>query len=93
MTRTEAKAAGLAKYETDRPCKNGHTERYVRNGGCTVCTAIRNRRPSTPESRKKLAEWMRVYKREARAKRKRQQEYQRAYYLKRKAAIAAEVQL
>lgn len=38
--RSTAKAAGLSKYFTNRPCVNGHTsERYVQSGACMGCIA------------------------------------------------------
>jgi hypothetical protein len=41
ITRKEAQAAGLKKYFTGKPCKEGHvSERYV-NGGCIGCEKIK----------------------------------------------------
>ncbi len=38
MKRREAKLAGLEKYSTGKPCKNGHmAERYTVNGTCVEC--------------------------------------------------------
>ena len=38
MTRQEAINAGLKKYNTGEPCKNGHlADRYVQSGGCQEC--------------------------------------------------------
>lgn len=38
----DAKARGLTKYNTGKPCKNGHlSERYTRCGHCVVCTLDR----------------------------------------------------
>ena len=37
MTRAEAKAAGLLTYQPDKPCKNGHRERWTSGGHCTQC--------------------------------------------------------
>jgi 5-methylcytosine-specific restriction endonuclease McrA len=38
ITKAEAKAAGLKRYFTGRPCKNGHiAERYLGGGGCVEC--------------------------------------------------------
>jgi hypothetical protein len=43
ITRSEAKAAGLTKYFTGKPCKRGHIcERYM-NGGCSECSHARGR--------------------------------------------------
>jgi hypothetical protein len=38
MKRREAKALGLEKYNTGKPCRNGHlADRYTKNGTCVVC--------------------------------------------------------
>ena len=38
ITRKEAKAQGLARYYTGKPCKNGHiAERITSNGTCLEC--------------------------------------------------------
>lgn len=38
MERPEAQAAGLAQYNTGRPCKYGHTvNRYTSSGQCITC--------------------------------------------------------
>lgn len=38
MERKEAAAAGLKKYNTNRPCKYGHiADRYVESGACSDC--------------------------------------------------------
>ena len=43
--RAEARARGASRYVTGLPCKLGHlTERYVSNGICVECKAIKNRR-------------------------------------------------
>jgi hypothetical protein len=45
MKRRQAKALGLEFYNTDKPCKNGHSDkRRVVNGNCVECEkAINNR--------------------------------------------------
>ncbi len=41
MKRREAKALGLDKYNTGKPCRNGHlADRYVLNGNCVECCKI-----------------------------------------------------
>jgi hypothetical protein len=41
MKRREAKALGLDKYLTGKPCKYGHfAERYAKHGTCTECCRI-----------------------------------------------------
>ena len=43
ITRAAAKALGLKKFFTGKPCKRGHVdERYVSNKGCVTCTAVLN---------------------------------------------------
>lgn len=38
MERKEAAVMGLTKYETGRPCRNGHTTyRYTASGTCSCC--------------------------------------------------------
>lgn len=40
ITRVEAKAAGLTRFFTGKPCKHGHlSERTTCNGGCIRCNA------------------------------------------------------
>jgi hypothetical protein len=41
MKRKEAKAQGLDKYNTGKPCRNGHlSDRYTLNGTCVECCKI-----------------------------------------------------
>jgi hypothetical protein len=46
MKRREAKAQGLDKYNTGKPCRNGHlSDRYTSSGACLECqkeSSIRN---------------------------------------------------
>lgn len=43
MSRVEAKAAGLARYLTGKPCKHGHVaERYASTGVCVTCQQRNN---------------------------------------------------
>jgi hypothetical protein len=38
MTRAQAFAAGLSKYDTGKPCRNGHRAmRYTQSGTCEAC--------------------------------------------------------
>lgn len=40
ITRAEAKAKGLKRYFTGKPCKHGHVEeRMLANGNCIICDA------------------------------------------------------
>ena len=42
MTRDEARAAGLKRYQPTKPCTHGHvSERYVGNNYCVECSAQR----------------------------------------------------
>ena len=42
ISRTEAKALGLRRYFTGKPCKHGHVaERLICNKGCVVCQALK----------------------------------------------------
>lgn len=44
MTRNEAAAAGLTRYNTGRPCRNGHTaDRYTSTGNCCECLKSHSR--------------------------------------------------
>ena len=45
VTRAEAKAAGLKRFFTGKPCKQGHVaERATANKGCCECAAIAGRK-------------------------------------------------
>ena len=45
ISREKAKAAGLRRYFTGKPCRHGHVdERYVSNEGCVICAKIEPRR-------------------------------------------------
>jgi len=45
ITRKEAKAKGLKRYFTGKPCKRGHiSERLVCNKGCIECELERKRK-------------------------------------------------
>lgn len=47
ITRAEARRAGLNRYFTGVPCKNGHVDfRYTASGACKGCIAVNNGRPS-----------------------------------------------
>jgi hypothetical protein len=44
MKRREAKALGLEKYNTGKPCRNGHlADRYTSGGECLECCKIKNK--------------------------------------------------
>ena len=45
ITRTEAKAQGLKRYFTGKPCKHGHIdERLVCDGSCKTCANLKKQR-------------------------------------------------
>lgn len=43
ITRAEAKAAGLSRYFTGKPCKHGHVAEHQIGGSCVVCARKRGR--------------------------------------------------
>ena len=43
ISRKEAKAKGLKKYFTGRPCKRGHVAEYYVTGPCVICSAARTK--------------------------------------------------
>lgn len=59
IERQAARALGLKRYFTGKPCKHGHiAERQVANGSCLECAFLRNRKfhAANPE---KAYEWAR----------------------------------
>ena len=55
----EAKARGLLRYFTDRPCRNGHVaERWTSSRACVVCMLARQQN-MTPEQRERKRQWSR----------------------------------
>lgn len=59
VTRVEARAAGLPRYFTGKPCKNGHfDERYVSSFGCLACGVAC---AAEPERLTRSRIWGRVY--------------------------------
>ena len=73
ISRKEAKARGLKRYFTGKPCKHGHvSERYTGSGACVECNATperkaynarnaRNARNATPERKAYKAAYMASY--------------------------------
>ena len=76
ITRSEAKAKGLTRYFTGKPCKRGHlSERRVSSLCCLECDADRSRR-YYKENREDILTKKRVYRSENYEKeRKREAEY------------------
>jgi hypothetical protein len=96
MTRKDAKAAGLDRYVTGKPCHKGHlAERRTSNGRCTACEVgqstrwTQENRDRSREQRQqyrasnkdKVAEWNRNY---VDANRDKIYAYQAEWRLKRK---------
>lgn len=57
ISREEARAAGLFRYFTGKPCKNGHAaERFVSNSACSACNEAWAK--ANPEKvRKRVSRW------------------------------------
>jgi hypothetical protein len=76
LTRQEAKAKGLTRYSTGKPCKNGHlAEKFVSNYLCVECAKMqghlhRERHPDIVATR---------HRRYYEANRERYTEYDRRY--------------
>jgi len=84
--RKTAKAAGLVRYFTGKPCPQGHiAEREVINGSCTVCQAER-RSTSKFKARKKA--WSATYLARPEIKARRKARYQENPALHRQRAAA-----
>lgn len=53
----EAKALGLPRYFTGRPCRDGHiAERYTKNGDCMVCLVKKRSKWRAKNSAKRTAD-------------------------------------
>lgn len=79
ITRAEAKARGLGRYFTGKPCKHGHVaERVTANGSCWPCSAARakSHRPGWAAKNK---DKLNAYDRE---RRRQHPERHQAYYAK-----------
>ncbi len=60
VTRAEAEAAGLKRYFTGVPCKNGHVaERYCCNTRCCPCQHAASARTTAKNPEKARARWAR----------------------------------
>lgn len=60
ITKEEAKALGLKRYFTGKPCLNGHlVERYAMNGGCAECRRLATEK-CAPTRKEKKAEYDKV---------------------------------
>lgn len=69
ITQQEAKSKGLKHYFTGKPCKRGHTcRRYVSDGECVECKALRNKLagdkecPVKKKARQKKSYWEKQFK-------------------------------
>jgi hypothetical protein len=57
MSCKEAKAAGLKRYFTAKPCPKGHVaERFVSTNGCCACALENNKRPENQAAIKRWKE-------------------------------------
>ena len=62
ITRAEAKARGLTRYFTGKPCKHGHlAERTTRDGVCQACKPILDRQFFLRHREKRLAAMRKYY--------------------------------
>jgi hypothetical protein len=67
MERTEAIKAGAVRYNTGRPCKNGHTaDRRTLSGKCVACELEKQRR-SNNKNRERRNATARAYGKRKRA--------------------------
>jgi 5-methylcytosine-specific restriction endonuclease McrA len=66
ISRADAKAQGLARYFTGKPCPSGHVaERTVTNKNCVVCAyhSAKKWRDKNPEKQRAVTrEWMRKWR-------------------------------
>lgn len=62
ISRSEAKARGLTKYFTGKPCVHGHTaQRSITSFGCSVCmTERRKLREQRPDVKKRRNEYVKA---------------------------------
>ena len=55
-----ARALGMNRYFTGKPCKNGHiAERWVSKAKCVQCSAEREH-AMPPEAKEEMLEWKRA---------------------------------
>ena len=78
VTRKDAKAQGLTRYFTGKPCPHGHiSERMTSSGGCVAC--LKEKQSAYYKTEKGLAARARV--RDCPNKRAKQREYMKSYYV------------
>lgn len=90
QARAMAKATGLTRYYTGKPCRYGHTtERLVRNGACVECSKIHQSKcyAKDPSRRKRYRKAWEERNREFVAAKKRDQ--RKAHYRRNKATYRA----
>ena len=62
-SREAARQAGVARYFTGEPCKQGHTApRAVASGSCTACTALASKRWAAAQAPERLAKYTAAYR-------------------------------
>lgn len=83
ITRAEAKACGLDRYFTGKPCKHGHVAQRYKSGRCVVCVVITNKRHRKPgqskqyywadpvKGRTRTAKWRKEHPEESATQRRR----------------------
>jgi hypothetical protein len=95
ITRAQAKARGLKRYFTGKPCKRGHVaERFVRNFECVTCRNedFRKRRAANlTKLREKDRKWRAAHRDEVNARRRAKNVEQRNKLRDRRAAHRAEL--
>lgn len=81
ITRGEARAQGLKKYFTGKPCKHGHISVRLVFGGCITCAKVAYQRTkeSDPEFLARMAARQRKYFEDNKEK---MRKYNREYHLK-----------
>lgn len=90
MTRAEARAQGLKKYFTGKPCKRGHiAERYV-EGMCVPCRLAQNARWAEANPDKKAASVKAFREKNADVLRAKQRKYHAEWYAKNREAKLAQ---
>lgn len=93
ISKSDAKAAGLTRYCTGRPCLHGHfSERYVSTGGCVECLNARSASPEGRERSRKSKQKHRTkyakYNREwSKSNRDRFCEYSRSYAIRNRSKV------
>lgn len=90
LTRAQARAQGLKRYFTGKPCKHGHVaERFI-DGTCVPCRLARNARWAAENPEKKAASVRAFREKNADALKAKQKEYHAEWYAKNREAKLAQ---